>query len=141
MKTKTIQAKRAINFIAVHCSDSDISYHDNIETIKDWHLKRGFNDVGYHAFIDKKGVIHQGRPDEVVGAHIKGYNKNSLAVCLSGRKSFTKDQFKSLELWCREKCLKYGLQKSDILSHCDLDVNKTCPNFNLQELVASWDWH
>lgn len=141
MSTKSSKIKRQVGFIVVHCSDSDIKSHDNVGTIRSWHLERGFNDIGYHAFIDKSGVIHEGRPEHIPGAHVRGFNQKSLAVCLSGRHKFTEAQFASLDKWCKEKCEKYNLKKTDILSHCELDNNKTCPNFNVIEIVARWSWH
>lgn len=132
---------RKINKLVVHCSDSDIESHDNLETIKTWHLERGFQDIGYHAFIDKSGKIHEARPEDKPGAHVKGHNKDTLGVCLSGRKEFTEAQFKSLEKWCLENCAQYDLDKKDIVAHNDLDRGKTCPNFDLHKLLSSWEWH
>lgn len=134
---------RKVNLIVVHCSDSDVPAHDNPETIREWHLARGFKNIGYHAFIDKTGIIHPCRPEDLPGAHVKNHNSNSLGVCLSGRdpEKFTQAQFNALESWCRENCKEYGLEKSDIVAHNDLDPNKTCPNFDLHALIATWGWH
>lgn len=142
---------RKINLIVVHCSDSDIKAHDNIETVRSWHTERGFigpdgvegthDDIGYHYFITKNGDVHTGRPEDSVGAHVAGHNSRSIGVCLSGRKLFTDDQFRSLEKLLKELCKKYSLAKTDILEHNDLDKGKTCPNFDLHSKLASWDWH
>jgi N-acetyl-anhydromuramyl-L-alanine amidase AmpD len=40
----------------------------------------------------------------------------------------------------KDLCKKYELEKKDILSHCDLEPKKTCPNFDLHKLVAGWGW-
>jgi N-acetylmuramoyl-L-alanine amidase len=133
--------QRKINLIVVHCSDSDNPNHDNPETIKKWHLERGFKNIGYHAFIDKSGKIHTGRPEDVPGAHVKGKNSNTLGVCLSGKNEFTNSQFLSLEKWCLENCSQYDLEKSQIVGHRDLDKNKTCPNFEVKDVTDSWEWN
>lgn len=133
--------KRKINFIVIHCSDSDHGHHDNIETINQWHLARGFNKIGYHYFIDKTGNVFKGRNEEDVGAHVKGFNSNSIGICLSGKNIFTPEQFHSLEILLIDLCGRFDLEKKDILSHCDLDKKKTCPNFDLKKLVSSWEWH
>lgn len=133
---------RIIDWVIVHCSDSDRPEHDNIETVKKWHIdERGFKDIGYHYFIDKKGVVHKGREEDKVGAHCKGHNSNSLGVCLSGRKEFTESQFKALEVLLIDICSRHDLEKKDILAHCDLDANKTCPNFDLHSWLSSREWH
>lgn len=132
---------RRIDFIGVHCSASDNPAHDNIETITKWHKQRGFSSIGYNAFITKDGKVHKGRPEDLIPAHIKGFNKNSLGICLSGLNNFTEAQFISLEKWLKTKCQQYNLEKKDILGHCQLDKNKTCPNFDLHKLISSWEWH
>ena len=133
---------RKINCIIVHCSDSDIPDHDNIETIRNWHVKeRNFSDVGYHYFIQKNGTVEPGREEHRVGAHCQGSNSNSIGICLSGKNEFTKDQFKSLELLLIEICGKYDLEKKDILGHCDLNKGKSCPNFDLHGWLSGLPWH
>lgn len=132
---------RKIHWVIVHCSDSDIPAHDNVETIREWHHERGFSDIGYHYFIDKSGAVYPGRSEDAIGAHVKGHNSGSLGICLSGRREFTADQFGALELLCLDITQRHELDKKDILGHCDLDGGKTCPNFDLHKLVSSWEWH
>lgn len=131
---------RKIDLIVVHCSDSDIKSHDNIETIRSWHVnEKGWSDIGYHYFITKDGAVHTGRPLNIAGAHVRGFNSRSIGICLSGRNKFTNEQFKSLERLCRELVSKFNLTKLDILAHHDLDKGKTCPNFKVSEVVATWE--
>jgi N-acetylmuramoyl-L-alanine amidase len=133
---------RSIKLVVVHCSDSDIKAHDNIETIRGWHVKeRGFSDVGYHYFISKDGKVHSGRPEETVGAHAVRHNSGSIGVCLSGRREFTAEQFGALEILLKDICFRYALGKQDIVAHNDLDPSKTCPNFDVHKLISSWEWH
>lgn len=132
---------RVINLVVIHCSDSDIPSHDNIDTIRKWHHERGWKDIGYHYFIDKTGNVYTGRLEEHIGAHVKGYNSRSIGICLSGRDKFTDEQFRSLERLSLDILKRYGLSKLDVLAHCDLDAFKTCPNFDLESLVATWKWN
>lgn len=157
---------RQVHWVVVHCSDSDIPAHDNIETIREWHTLplippsvaqaiesgkikvsekfkygRGFKDIGYHYVITKDGKVHNGRGEDEVGAHVQGHNKSSIGICLTGKKNFTKEQFKSLEVLLIDICGRHELEKKDILAHNDLDGRKTCPNFDLHGLLASWEWH
>jgi len=72
---------REIKELVIHYSSSgDVS----AETIKDWHKKRGFSDIGYHKVIRKNGVIEGGRAEDKKGAHTLVHNRYSLGVCLTG---------------------------------------------------------
>ena len=55
---------RKVHRVFIHCSASDHTHHDNIDTMKSWHLARGFSDVGYHFFIQKDGTLEYGRDIE-----------------------------------------------------------------------------
>jgi len=75
---------RTINRIVVHYTDSpDVP----AAIIRQWHLARGFRDIGYHRVIRKDGSVEKGRPEQEVGAHAKGFNENSLGVALTGSNS------------------------------------------------------
>lgn len=40
--------------------------------------------IGYHYFIEKNGKVTQGRADTDEGAHCKGFNTQSIGICLAG---------------------------------------------------------
>lgn len=50
---------RKINKILMHCSATKEGVHFDINNIRDWHLKRGFKDVGYHYVILLDGTIQK----------------------------------------------------------------------------------
>ena len=127
---------RKINLIVWHCSDSDHAHHNDIMVIDQWHKERGFNSesgihCGYHFFIQRSGKIQEGRPISEKGAHAKGYNSNSIGICLHGKETFTEAQFESLILLT--KTLLKMLPESKIIGHCDVS-NKTCPNFKVDPI-------
>lgn len=69
------------NTIIIHHSASpDVS----AKKIKEWHLDRGWKDIGYHFVIRKNGNIELGRPWNKQGAHAKDRNENSLGICVTG---------------------------------------------------------
>lgn len=125
---------REINLLAIHCSASDIKAHDDISVIREWHLARGWSDVGYSHFIKKDGTIQLGRPIHIQGAHIRGHNANSIGICLSGRDDFTMDQCESLENLLLNFMHIFNLTVDNIKGHYELDSNKTCPNFYVEGL-------
>ena len=124
---------RTINKIIVHCSDSDRPEHDDINEVRRWHIERGFNDVGYHYYINKNGTIFQGRPETIAGAHTVGENHDSIGVCLGGRKKFTMYQFSSLKMLVKQLREKYG--NVPVYGHSHFNPKKTCPNFNVNDVI------
>ena len=65
---------RKISKIIVHCSATQEGKDISVDTIRKWHLKRGWRDIGYHFVISLDGEIEEGRPIEQSGAHTKGHN-------------------------------------------------------------------
>lgn len=75
---------RKITLIAVHCTATLAGKPFNLAAIRAMHLARGWSDIGYHKLIGIGGEVWDGRPEHVAGAHIKGHNSESLAVCYVG---------------------------------------------------------
>jgi N-acetyl-anhydromuramyl-L-alanine amidase AmpD len=118
---------REIKRIVIHCSDSDQSAHDNVETIEQWHKERGFASIGYHFVITKK-EIEQGRPIHVQGAHTKGYNDDSIGICVTGRRGFSVKQMDDLAKLVRILKMVYP-SIEEVRPHNYYNKEKTCPNF------------
>ena len=76
---------RKINKHIIHCSDTPDDRHVTVDDIRAWHIKRGWNDIGYHYIINRDGSLALGRPVEKIGAHCKGNNGDSIGTCLIGR--------------------------------------------------------
>ena len=72
---------RDIDTLIVHHSASD---DVSANTIRQWHLNRGWRDIGYHLVIRESGDIELGRPIDQQGAHAKGRNADSVGICLTG---------------------------------------------------------
>ena len=75
---------RPLDKIILHCSATKEGQHITVETMRQWHLKRGWKDIGYHYVIYIDGSVHKGRPIEQVGAHTKGQNTGSIGICYVG---------------------------------------------------------
>lgn len=127
---------RSINEIIVHCSATAEGKDFTVEQIRQWHLQRGFNDIGYHYVIYRDGSIHKGREESKIGAHCKGHNNHSIGVCYIGgcaadgktpKDTRTDAQKKALLELLRELKKKYP--KASIHSHKDY-ANKACPSFD-----------
>jgi N-acetylmuramoyl-L-alanine amidase len=125
--------ERAVDKVFIHCSASDNPAHDNVETIRSWHKQRGFNDIGYHFYINKQGVVLKGRAMEKIPAAQAGHNKGSVAICLGGLNHFSQEQFFSLKKLCAE--IKKLLPHVTFHGHCEVS-NKTCPNFDYKKILG-----
>ena len=127
---------RLIKKIIVHCSDSDLPEHDDVEVIKSWHKKRGFSDVGYHYYVKKDGTIQEGRYIGLIGAHCVTQNVVSVGVCLGGKYDFPAAQMKGARIIIENLMMRYKIPKTEIYPHNHFNHHKTCPNF---EIARIWD--
>ena len=125
---------KLVNKIIVHCSDTDKEEHDNIEWLRELHLAKGWSDIGYHFFIDKKGHIFDGRPITKSGAHCTGQNLRSIGVCLSGRKNFYETQFRQAHFLITGLMKSYKIERANVQPHNYFTPLKTCPNFSLEKI-------
>lgn len=123
-----------IKFIVIHHCEREI---DSPELIKERHLKRGWEDIGYHYLIGNKsdltedGKIYKGRDEKFIGAHVLGHNRNSISICLIGKLDKnppTEKQIKTLINFLKEKIKKHKLLVKNVLGHNEFpNVTKTCP--------------
>jgi len=101
-----------------------------------WHLENGWSESYYHFLVTKDGKVHRGRPENAIGAHLKGYNTRSLGICLQGNYDVEKVSeigFKFLIELCQYLCDKYNI--STIKDHRELKATN-CPglSFPLDEV-------
>ena len=135
---------RKINKIIIHCTATPEGRHHDVADIRSWHLKRGFNDIGYHYLIHIDGTVEEGRPLNKQGAHCSGENKGSIGLCYVGgmskdmkkaKDTRTQAQKDSLINLMHELIYKYNKDMT-IHGHNEY-ANKACPSFNVQEEYAN----
>lgn len=56
----------------------------SVADIHRWHLARGWSGIGYHYYVRQDGSIDRGRPEDVIGAHAYGANRDSVGICFEG---------------------------------------------------------
>lgn len=118
-----------IKYLVVHCSASPQGRGDTASSIHKWHQERGFDGIGYHRVILEDGTIEHGRPDYWQGAHTRGYNEESLGVCLIGEGGdATFAQLYSLAGVVRQWLVEHP--SAEVLGHRDLYSGKECPGFD-----------
>ncbi len=131
---------REINLIVIHCSatraDRDITALD----INSAHIVRGFNSWGYHYYIRKSGKIEPMRPLEDVGAHARGYNRNSIGVCYEGGLDINGQAADTRTMHQREAMknlihiLKKEFPDAKVVGHRDLSPDK-----NYNGIIDPWE--
>lgn len=135
---------RRIDKIILHCSATPEGKDYTVAQIRQWHLARGFSDVGYHYVIYRDGSVHRGRPENQVGAHTTGHNPHSIGICYIGGCEATKnakgdyppkdtrtpEQRAALVNLVAEMRRKYPRAK--VHGHNEF-ANKACPSFNVQK--------
>ena len=128
---------RHVDRVFLHCSASDDPDHDDIETIRDWHVgERGWSDVGYHYFIRSDGTLQEGRPLERIPAAQAGHNAGTVAICLHGlaEENFTGAQYRALAALAREIG---GALAGNVTFHGHREVSaKSCPVFPYRAVLG-----
>lgn len=133
-----------ITHIVLHYS---ATYEDQNLTVSDidkMHRARGWKMVGYHYVIRRDGVVEQGRPETMTGAHVGGQNTGKIGICCIGgldRKTGpnvgvdnrTPAQVESQIKLIRKLLRRYPGAK--VVGHRDLAATQ-CPGF---DVIPWWD--
>jgi N-acetyl-anhydromuramyl-L-alanine amidase AmpD len=138
-----------VKYIVIHHSASKWGTSKDIHQ---WHLERGWSGIGYHFVIPNlyptydewfferpktgQSSIEIGRPEQYLGAHVKGMNDNSIGICIIG--NYDEDHL-PYNLWekavrlAATLCIKYELDESSVIGHrecyalLDQLIQKECP--------------
>lgn len=128
--------RKATNRIILH--NSGVTVRQAIEVIHSYHKNtNGWAGIGYHFYVRTDGSIYRGRPENMVGAHARGSNSDSIGICFEGdynQETMPEAQIKAgqeLVAYLKEK---YGITK--VQRHSDV-CNTSCPgaNFPFDEIV------
>ena len=131
---------RKINRIIIHSTATPEGRAVTPEEICRWHREAGKREIGYHYVIGLDGTVHNGRNSAIAGAHVAGYNQNSIGICYVGgvaKGSKTPKDTRTAEQTAALKKLIAELKKehpsATICGHKDLAVTD-CPSFD----VSAW---
>lgn len=123
---------RRIDRVIIHHSAAPSHY--GIDEIREWHLARGFEDIGYHYVIEQDGSIRMGRPIEQIGAHCYGLNNTSIGIGLCTPDKPLGPQW--IPLYKLVKSLTFVFPTIiDVAGHRDFS-EKECPAFDVRQW---WD--
>ena len=130
---------RKIDKIILHCAATPEGKDFTIKDIRNWHLARGFSDIGYHFVIYRDGSVHRGRAIDFAGAHTTGQNKHSIGICYIGgcaadgktpKDTRTPEQRFALFKLVYELMQQYNIPVSKVFGHREF-ANKACPSFDM----------
>jgi len=133
---------RKINKIIIHCTATAEGKDYSVETIRGWHLKRGWRDIGYHFLIQRDGTVEEGRPIEQSGAHTKGHNWDSIGISYVGgvEAKRTNGKWKAKDTRTDEQkdslldliCQLHDTYGGVVYGHRDFS-SKSCPCFDAKK--------
>lgn len=142
---RSTSLRKATDFIVVHCSATPEGKPFTAKDIDAWHRQRGWAGIGYHYVIHLDGSIEAGRPEDAVGAHVEGFNRNSLGVVYIGglaedgkfpKDTRTAEQKAALLALLRH--LKAKHPNAAVQGHRDFPhVAKACPSFDAKAAYAA----
>ena len=129
--------RQKTELIVIHHTASNTDF--TVQEIHQMHLKQGENwkGIGYHYYINKKGIIYRGRPEKYSGSHAIDYNSISIGVCLSG--NFEEEEPNVNQITSLIELLYYLRTKysnTEIVGHRDLNAT-ACPGKNLYSKLGS----
>ena len=139
---------KTIDAIIIHCSATRAGQDLRAKDIDRMHKQRGFNQIGYNFVIDLDGMVENGRPLSIDGAHCntKGfsessYNRHSVGICYIGgldangkpADTRTPAQKASLCQLVSKLCREYPI--IEVLGHRD-----TSPDLNDNGIVEPSEW-
>ena len=142
---------RTIDKIILHCTASTFGKNFTVANIDVWHKARNFKKqksghyCGYHYVIWLDGTIEQGRTEDEVGAHCKGYNAHSIGIATVGgvdekmNPLDTRTEPQKIALYTLVKTLleKYNLTIEDVYCHNQF-ANKACPSYSIKQFKEEY---
>lgn len=129
--------------IIIHHTATTRSAEYDVEWCRKHHTQKGWNDIGYHIYIEYDGAIKMGRALDQVGAHTLTQNKFGIGICyVGGYDSYedmpvltiTEDQKSAIAQCIRELRAMSG-KELPVYVHRDFK-NTFCPGFDRD----AFDW-
>ncbi len=124
------EVEREINKIIIHCTATPFYQRVTIDDVTNWHIKKGWSDIGYHYFINLEGQIFVGRPLKQPGAHCIHHNKDSIGICYEGgldqygNPSDTRSTAQKLAIWNLVTLLMLLFHGATVYGHRELSKDK-----------------
>jgi N-acetylmuramoyl-L-alanine amidase len=126
------RGSRPVYMLVWHCTATKEGQEFTRAQIKAMHIARGFNDIGYHLLIHLDGSTSVGRSENVDGAHVSGFNANTLGYSYVGgvdkngkpKDTRTAAQKATMLRVTKEVVARYRSTLRTITGHRDLSPDK-----------------
>ncbi len=110
-----------------------------IRGIQSYHMgpEHGWADIGYHWVITHDGVLRPGRSIYLMGAHTRGFNRESLGACVTGDNTVKGRHWNAKQIATArtlDKACKMVFPDLESLGHRDLAAT-LCPGLDIKELL------
>lgn len=136
---------RKIDYIVIHCSAG----FGDVESVKKYWKSLGWNQVGYHFFIDVDGTIHILAPLKLITNGVKNYNTRSVHICYQGGIKKVGDKYIAEDTRTPEqkesilRCIKLiyaELENHQAVSHIQIKGHRDfSPDKNGNGVIESWE--
>lgn len=132
-----------ITDITVHASADEHGSSKDVHSLRDYHVRvKRWSDIGYHFVITAQGIVQQGRPLDIMGAHVYGHNHNNIGICLIGglkdgkpSNDYSVKQYAALFKLLVKLCIQYRLPYTAVKGHRDW-----FPDRNGDGVIDKQDW-
>jgi N-acetylmuramoyl-L-alanine amidase len=139
--------RKSTDFIIIHCSATRPSQDIGVAEIDRWHRQRGFLSVGYHYVIRRDGTLETGRSLYAAGAHARGFNHNSVGICMvggvtEGDVNVAEDNFTDTQkeaLVGLVESLTKEFPEADVIGHRQVAA-KACPSFDVRKWAEFYEF-
>ena len=131
-----------VDYLVVHTSATKPSMDIGVKEIDVWHKARKWKGIGYHFVIRRNGVLESGRSVAVAGAHVYGYNRVSLGICLVGglseKEGKPENNYEEVQMDTLHTLLvscKQMYPRAEVVGHRDLS-----PDVDGDGIIEPWEW-
>lgn len=114
-----------------------------VRTIQTFHIEsRGWDDIGYNFLVGGDGAIYVGRSWDIMGAHTKGFNTNSICFAFIG--TFNTVKPPKRQLVAVQKMIVEGVKLGKLTADYSLYghrqlISTQSPGQALYEIIQTWD--
>ena len=132
---------KKVAYLIVHCTASPEGLDLDAKAIDRMHRNRGFSMIGYHYLIKLDGTIEEGRPLDKQGAHVRGYNDESIGIAYVGgldsarKAKDTRTELQQVAMVNLLEALVKKFPKAKIVGHRDLS-----PDLDGDGVVEKHEW-
>jgi len=130
-------------YLIIHHTATDRD-RTTFEAVRQYHIRKGWGDIGYHYFITADGTLWKGRAESEVGAHAQadGMNFKSIGICLTGNFEVerpTDAQITTLETTLERLRAEYSISREQVLGHQEVpNAHTLCPGKNLLAWIQDY---